>query len=121
MEIKKVYMYKSFFFNMFPIEDLIGIVVLCVSTVATIIIVINFLERKHKTNLDFEKRRLEAESDTSLMKAKIYADKDLRIANMENQVMSEIPSTGTQLDEYLPILNAVAQNPDLIKNLLNKK
>lgn len=110
---------------MVALEDLISIALICVSLIVCTLIFVAYFERKHKADLEYDKKRQESEADTVLMKAKIYADKDLRIANLENSVLSEIQTpysiqTGTELDQYMPLIQQILQHPDLIKPLLDK-
>jgi hypothetical protein len=110
---------------MVAFEDLLYLFIACLTFLIAVVFTVQYFERRHKTDLDFEKRRLEADADNVLMKAKIYADKDIRVATLENQILQGIEApyalqTGTELDQYMPLLNTVLQNPEMLDGILSK-
>jgi hypothetical protein len=106
---------------MLSIEDVFSVILFCVTIMASVALVANVFDKRHKRELEFEKKRFESDTETALMKARIYADKDLKIANMENSLFNDIPDAVVPegIEQYLPLIQAAMQNPEQIKTLLN--
>jgi hypothetical protein len=106
-------------------EDVISVALLCISSIFCVGLVIHYFDRRHKNEMEFERKKMENEADTVLMKAKIYADKDLRIASLEQQTYNSLENmnmaTGNEsIDQYLPLLQVALQNPSILSDLIEK-
>jgi hypothetical protein len=107
---------------MFSWSDLSTVFLLSVSLLGSSIIITGHFDKRHKRDLDFESKKINSESDTQLLKARIYADKDRDIARLESSVINSLSSDSSNYenDSMQQIMNLALQNPQLVNQFLEK-
>lgn len=108
---------------MSELVDILAPLVYAVAFILSTLLVLNYLQARHKLDLEYAKKAAIEENETSLNKARIYADKDVKIANMQQDVFGQVAGFAGENDEwsqYMPLINMAMQNPDILKNIIEK-